>query len=133
MAKKVQCPTPEEQTERLAKAFLSLHDVDECLAFFSDLFTVKEIEELSSRLEVARLLRLGVNYVDIAAQTGASTATISRVSKCLSGDKGGYRMVFSRFEDDALVESENIIRTDLLSDHETTIIKELVSCLKAKK
>ena len=47
------------ETERLAKAFLSLYDVDECMAFFADLFTVKEIEELSSRLEVARLLKAG--------------------------------------------------------------------------
>ena len=89
--------TPEE-TERLAKAFLALCDVDECIAFFGDLFTVKEIEELSSRLEVARLLKLGVNYIDIAAKTGASTATISRVSKCLSGPRGGYRMVLTRAE-----------------------------------
>jgi len=122
-----------EETERLAKAFLSLSDVDECLAFFGDLFTVKEIAELSSRLEVARLLKLGVNYIDIASKTGASTATISRVSKCLSGSRGGYRMVLSRAEEDGEKSQESVIRTDSLSPEETAAIRAVITCLKAKK
>ena len=123
-----------EQTERLAKAFLSLGDIEECMAFFSDLFTVKEIEELSSRLEVARLLKLGVNYIDIAAKTGASTATISRVSKCLSGAKGGYRMVLSRAEnEDDDLGQDNFIRTDLLTAEETEAIRSVIACFRAKK
>ena len=122
-----------EETERLAKAFLSLSDVDECLAFFGDLFTVKEIAELSSRLEVARLLKLGVNYIDIASKTGASTATISRVSKCLSGSRGGYRMVLSRAEEDGEKLQESVIRTDSLSPEETAAIRAVITCLKAKK
>lgn len=122
-----------EETERLAKAFLSLSDVDECLAFFGDLFTVKEIAELSSRLEVARLLKLGVNYIDIASKTGASTATISRVSKCLSGSRGGYRMVLSRAEEDGEKSQESVIRTDSLTPEETAAIRAVITCLKAKK
>jgi len=123
-----------EETERLAKAFLSLCDVDECMAFFGDLFTVKEIEELSSRLEVARLLKLGVNYIDIAAKTGASTATISRVSKCLSGTRGGYRMVLSRLEDDSEEnKQDNFIRTDSLTKEENDALRALITCFRAKK
>ena len=82
--------------EKLYAAILSLHSVEECESLFSDLFTKKEIKDLSSRLEVARLLSEGVNYIEIAKQTGASTATISRVSKCLTGEAGGYRLVLPR-------------------------------------
>ena len=122
-----------EENERLAKAFLALTDVEECMAFFGDLFTVKEIEELSSRLEVARLLKLGVNYIDIASKTGASTATISRVSKCLSGTRGGYRMVLSRSEDNEAKYQENVIRTDSLTEEENAAVRAIVSCLRSKK
>ena len=123
-----------EENERLAKAFLSLCDVEECVAFFGDLFTVKEIEELSSRLEVARLLRLGVNYIDIAGKTGASTATISRVSKCLSGARGGYRMVLTRAEnEDEDEKPDNFIKTDLLTPDETDALRAVIACFRAKK
>ena len=122
------------ETERLAKAFLALYDVDECMAFFADLFTVKEIEELSSRLEVARLLKLGINYIDIAAKTGASTATISRVSKCLSGPRGGYRMGLSRAEEDSDVnDQETFIRTDSLTPEENDAVRAIIACFRAKK
>ena len=134
MNKNVKATGSAEATERLAKAFLSLCDVDECMAFFGDLFTVKEIDELSSRLEVARLLKLGVNYIDIAAKTGASTATISRVSKCLSGSKGGYRMVLSRAEnEDEAEKQDSFIRTDSLTQEETDAVRAIISCFRAKK
>lgn len=123
-----------EEKVRLAKAFLSLCDVEEGMAFFGDLFTVKEIEELSSRLEVARLLKLGVNYIDIAAKTGASTATISRVSKCLSGPRGGYRMVLSRLEAEGDDKDENsFIRTDSLTKEETDALRAIIACFRTKK
>ena len=122
-----------EETERLARAFLSLSDIDECRAFFGDLFTAKEIEELSSRLEVARLLKLGVNYIEIAAKTGASTATISRVSKCLSGSRGGYRMVLARIEDEADSDGDSYIRTDTLSQDEADAIRAVIACFRSKK
>lgn len=122
-----------EQVDRLASAFLSLSDVDECRAFFGDLLTVKEIEELSSRLEVARLLKSGENYIEIASRTGASTATISRVSKCLSGALGGYRMVLSRIENDMQPSEDDFIRTDSLTDDEAAAVRAIISCFRNKK
>lgn len=133
MSKNVKNDNTSEETERLAKAFLSLSDVDECKAFFGDLLTVKEIEELSSRLEVARLLKLGVNYIEIAARTGASTATISRVSKCLSGSRGGYRMVLSRAEENPEPSDECSIRTDSLTPDEAAAVRAVIACFRAKK
>ena len=88
----------ENSIERLAEAFLSLNTVSECIAFFGDLFTVKEMEDISSRLEVARLLSTGENYIDIAAATGASTATISRVNRSMRYGNDGYNTVFMRLE-----------------------------------
>lgn len=121
-----------EESQRLAKAFLSLSDIEECRAFFGDLFTVKEIEELSSRLEVARLLKLGANYIDIAAKTGASTATISRVSKCLSGSRGGYRMVLSRLESNE-EPSKNYINTDSLTEAQADAVRAVIACFHSEK
>lgn len=86
----------EDIYNRFIRAILSLKDEDECKRLVSDLFTSKEVKDISSRLEVAHLLSEGVNYTEIARITGASTATISRVSKCLSGDEGGYRIVLPR-------------------------------------
>ena len=84
--------------ENLYKAILSLQSVDECAAFFDDICTIQELEALSQRFEVARLLSEGKNYVDINKLTGASTATICRVSKCLSYGDGGYKTVIQRME-----------------------------------
>ena len=122
----------EYEIERLAKAFLSLTDIDECRAFFSDLLTAKETVELSSRLEVARLLKQGANYIDIAAKTGASTATISRVSKSLTGASGGYRTVLSRLESGAEKRSDNSISLDSLSEEEIAAVKTLVAALRKR-
>ncbi len=93
--------------QELFEAILSLKNTDECLRFFSDLCTEKEVSDLSARLRVARLLDSGANYNDIAAETGASTATISRVSKALSGAAGGYRTVLER-DGSVLVNSEKL-------------------------
>lgn len=86
------------QTEGFISAVLSLRNREECRRFFSDILTVKELADFSQRLEVARLLRNGVNYVDIAAATGASTVTISRVSKSMATSEGGYDTVLDRIE-----------------------------------
>lgn len=83
----------------LFEAILVLESVDECYAFFEDVCTVKEIEEISQRLKVAKMLRAGANYNAISKETGASTATISRVSKCLEKGSGGYKMVLDRVDD----------------------------------
>ena len=85
--------------EHLYKAILSLQTMDECAAFFDDVCTIQELEALSQRFEVANLLHEGKNYVDINKLTGASTATIFRVSKCLSYGDGGYRTVIQRLEE----------------------------------
>ena len=86
------------QIGALADAMLTLGTRDEALAFFEDIFTVHEVQAASQRLAVARLLRQRVTYQDIAKRTGASTATISRVNRCLSYGAGGYQTVLSRME-----------------------------------
>lgn len=83
-------------TEELCKAMLSLKSEEECLAFLEDLCTVKEILDMAQRLSVAKLLDKGTSYLEIAKQTGASTATISRVSKCYEYGSGGYKTVIDR-------------------------------------
>lgn len=85
--------------EHLYKAVLSLQTMEECAAFFDDVCTIQELEALSQRFEVAKLLHAGKNYVDINKLTGASTATICRVSKCLSYGDGGYKTVIQRLEE----------------------------------
>lgn len=90
--------TPE--LEVLYEAILRLKNADECSRFFEDICTIKELQDISQRLEVAALLRDGKVYTEIAAKTGASTATISRVNKCLSYGSGGYRIVLDRLEKD---------------------------------
>ena len=88
-------------TDNLFHAVLSLKSVEECYKFFEDVCTIKEIQEIAQRLEVARLLKEGRAYNDVAKETGASTATISRVNKCISYGSGGYTIVFERFSNEA--------------------------------
>ena len=83
-------------TDELFKAVLSLKTIDECYAFFEDVCTVKEIMDISQRLEVASMLKKGYNYAKVSELTGASTATISRVNKCLSYGADGYELVLER-------------------------------------
>ena len=89
-----------EDVDNLFKAILSLKDIDECYKFFEDALTVKEILDISQRLKAARMLKDGENYVVIGKETGMSTATISRVSKCLEYGSGGYEIVLERLEKD---------------------------------
>ena len=74
-------------------AILKLNNVEECRKFFEDVCTIKELQDVSQRLEVAKLLRDGKNYQEVSKVTGASTATISRVNKCLNYGSGGYSLV----------------------------------------
>lgn len=67
--------------------------------FFEDIGTIAEMKSLAQRLEVAQMLQSGCTYGDIAAQTGASTATISRVNKCLHYGADGYRLVLERLQE----------------------------------
>lgn len=80
----------------LFEAVLSLENKEECYKFFEDVCTVNELLSLSQRFEVARMLRTQKTYLDIAEETGASTATISRVNRSLNYGNDGYDMVFAR-------------------------------------
>ena len=86
------------ELEAFWNAILTLETPDECRRFFEDICTIKEIQDISQRLEVASLLKSGKVYTEIASSTGASTATISRVNKCLSYGSGGYGIVLERLE-----------------------------------
>ena len=85
--------------DNLFSAVLKLKSVEDVGKFFEDVCTIKELEAISQRLEVAALLAEGKNYQDISRMTGASTATISRVSKCLNYGAGGYGLVIENKED----------------------------------
>ncbi len=87
-------------TDDLFEAILVLKNKDECYRFFEDIATIAEIKALSQRLEVAKLLKENVTYTSIAEATGASTATISRVKRCLFFGADGYQLVLSRISQD---------------------------------
>lgn len=89
------------QTDQLFKAILQLQSVEECYEFFDDLCTISEIQSLAQRLEVAHMLQLKKTYDTIQLETGASTATISRVRRCVDYGTGGYEKVLQRLEDEA--------------------------------
>ena len=85
-----------KQVDSLFEAVLKLKDMEECYRFFEDICTVKEIQSISQRLEVAKLLRLDKTYNEIEEETGASTATISRISRSLNYGLDGYNIVLER-------------------------------------
>lgn len=88
-----------EAVELLYQGILTLKDINECHAFFEDVCTVNELLSLSQRFEVAKMLREKRTYQEITEQTGASTATISRVNRSLNYGKDGYGIVFERLEE----------------------------------
>ncbi len=88
-----------EQMALLIRALLSLETEEECENLLTDLCTIREMQDLAQRMEVARLLRVQMTYNDIAQATGASTATISRVNRCLMYGAGGYRQILEKLED----------------------------------
>ena len=85
--------------DRLFKAILSLETMEDCYNFFEDACTVKEILDISQRLKAAVMLKNGENYVVVSKTTGMSTATISRVNKCLEYGSGGYKKVIEQLEE----------------------------------
>lgn len=85
-----------DNVDFLFRSILTLNTVEECYKFFEDLCTVPEIKAMSQRLEVAYMLSNSRVYSDIVAQTGASTATISRVNRSLNYGCDGYELVFNR-------------------------------------
>ena len=88
------------RNEKLYQAILSLENVEECKKFFEDLCSISELMAMEQRYQVASCLNKGMIYNDILAETGASSATISRVNSSLQYGKGGYGIVFQRVEDD---------------------------------
>ena len=86
----------DKNVDFLFEAILNLQSLDECYAFFEDLCTVTEIKSISQRIVVAKMLRDKKVYSDIVAETGASTATISRVNRSLAYGSGGYDIVFNK-------------------------------------
>ncbi|GKU84509.1 YerC/YecD family TrpR-related protein [Niallia sp. NCCP-28] len=89
-----------KELDQLFKSILSLENLEECYLFFDDLCTVNEIQSLSQRLEVARMLREGNTYHMIEKETGASTATISRVKRCLNYGNDAYEMALDRIKEE---------------------------------
>ena len=92
-------PHHTDTMKRLFQAMLLLKNEEECSAFLEDLCTIRELQDLSQRLEVAEMLGTGKNYQEISKATGASTATICRVSKCLNYGSNGYKTVLGRLNE----------------------------------
>lgn len=90
----------EQYKHEFYEAILKLETPEECDAFFEDIATIKELLDLSARLRVAKLLDEGKIFNDISKETGCSSATISRVNKCLRFGPGGYRTVLDRLKED---------------------------------
>ena len=85
-----------KDVDALFEAILTLETLDECYKFFEDACTIKEIFDIAQRLKAAKMLKAGKNYLEVCAETGMSSATISRVSKCLEYGEGGYELVLER-------------------------------------
>ena len=82
----------------LFEAILSLENKEECYSFFEDVCTIQELGSIAQRLEVAKLLYEGKSYIEINKLTGASTATICRVGKCVNYGSGGYKTAIDRLD-----------------------------------
>ena len=87
-----------ERVDLLAKAFLAMESVEDCYRLFEDLFTIREVQDLSSRMEIAMMLRDKITYNEIVEKTGASTATIGRVNRALNYGAGGYERVIEKLK-----------------------------------
>lgn len=92
-------PREDKNLEFLYKAILQLENLEECYDFFEDLCTVQELKSLSQRIVVAKMLSEKSVYTDIVNETGASTATISRVNRSLQYGCDGYDIVFARLKE----------------------------------
>ncbi len=92
-----------KQADSLFEAVLALENMDECYRFFEDICTIKEVQAIAQRFEVAKLLKNNKTYNEIEEATGASTATISRINRSLNYGADGYKIVFERL---GLIESD---------------------------
>ena len=87
-----------QETDILFEAILSLNNINECYQFFEDICTIKELQAITQRFQVACQLDEERNYLEVSEDTGASSATISRVNKCLHYGSGGYRTAIDRLK-----------------------------------
>lgn len=87
-----------QTVKEFLEAVLTLESVDECMDFFEDVCTVKEVQSIAQRFAVAKMLRQGHTYAEVAQETGASTATISRVNRSLNYGNESYDKVFERLK-----------------------------------
>ena len=92
------------QADSLFEAVLKLETMEECYRFFEDICTIKEVQAIAQRLEVAKLLKANKTYNEIEAETGASTATISRINRSLNYGADGYKLIFERL---GIIEKED--------------------------
>lgn len=88
--------TKSNDFKELYNAILSLENEEECRLFFEDICTMKELETMTQRLQVAKMLLGGKTFNEIVQATGASTTTISRVNRCLNYGDGGYRNIINK-------------------------------------
>lgn len=91
----------DKEMDALFRGILQLKTIEECYDFFEDLCTIAELRAMVQRFQVARMLDAGRIYSDIVQETGASTATISRVNKCLVYGSDGYRKLLDRLKDNS--------------------------------
>jgi TrpR-related protein YerC/YecD len=87
-----------KSVDRLFQTFLNLETIDECYAYFEDLCTIKELLDMSQRLDTAILLKEGLSYQKICEQVDISSATVGRVSKCLNYGSGGYNTAIEKLQ-----------------------------------
>ena len=87
-----------KEVDDLFQAILALENEEECYRFFEDICTIKELQSIAQRLQVAKLLREKKTYSDIEEITKASTATISRINKCLNYGSDGYKLILDRLD-----------------------------------
>ena len=88
-----------EETDHLFEAILSLKDLEECYRFFDDLCTFSEIQAMTQRLQVAEMLEAANTFSQISKEIGVSSATITRVNKCISYGADGYKIVLKRMKE----------------------------------
>ena len=97
----------DEDMDILFRGILKLQTVEDCYDFFEDLCQIAELRAMVQRFQVARMLDEGRIYSDIVQETGASTATISRVNKCLVYGSDGYRKMLDRLKEDETAEESH--------------------------
>ena len=99
MGEKIMADFHSKSLDRLFEAILRLESVEECYGFFEDVCTINEVQDMAQRFDVAVLLDEGRNYQSISKEVNVSTATISRVSRCLNYGSGGYRRALEKMKE----------------------------------